>query len=268
LEETNMDSVDIGGSIYDTAGAPPRMIVDSGYASLESVRNEETPKEFSHYDALSTTVPPPDASLLTPGTKVRVYGLTLDILLQHNNKLATVGKAGVDTASGKCSVILQTGQKLLLLLQNISLDTTVPIAHEVDFAQPIFTGRNAAPVGVIHETDFGSSAPAVNASPRRKSGVSAMSESDVGSRVMVKNFGVGTLRFFGPHKKDGINRAGVELDVAGGINNGTAGGHYYFECPDKHGVLVDVRLVELLPKEAVKSGGYVEVAVEVASEFE
>ena len=45
----------------------------------------------------------------------------------------------------------------------------------------------------------------------------------VGLRVAVDKFGDGTLRFFGPHHRDGKQRCGVELDEANGINNGTIG---------------------------------------------
>ena len=48
----------------------------------------------------------------------------------------------------------------------------------------------------------------------------------VGMRVAVEKFGEGTLRFFGPHHRDGKPRCGVELDEANGINNGTVGVGY------------------------------------------
>ena len=51
----------------------------------------------------------------------------------------------------------------------------------------------------------------------------ALSETDIGKRVTVTNFGPGVLRFFGPHHRDGKPRCGVELDEATGINNGTVG---------------------------------------------
>eukprot|EP00047_Mylnosiga_fluctuans_P022108 m.113740 g.113740 ORF g.113740 m.113740 type:complete len:773 (+) comp9141_c2_seq1:79-2397(+) len=74
-------------------------------------------------------------------------------------------------------------------------------------------------------------------------GAPTFQPSDVGKRVTVQGYGMGTLRFVGPHAKDGKPRCGVELDEPKGLNNGTAGGHKYFECPDKHGVLADPRLV-------------------------
>lgn len=46
---------------------------------------------------------------------------------------------------------------------------------------------------------------------------------NVGSRVTVERFGDGTLKFFGPHHRDGKNRCGVALDGPTGINNGTIG---------------------------------------------
>jgi len=63
----------------------------------------------------------------------------------------------------------------------------------------------------------------------------------IGDRVNVLNFGDGTVKFIGLHAKDGKPRAGIVLDEMKGLNNGTAGGHYYFSCADKHGVLVDPR---------------------------
>eukprot|EP00047_Mylnosiga_fluctuans_P022111 m.113765 g.113765 ORF g.113765 m.113765 type:complete len:376 (+) comp9141_c2_seq4:79-1206(+) len=76
-------------------------------------------------------------------------------------------------------------------------------------------------------------------------GAPTFQPSDVGKRVTVQGYGMGTLRFVGPHAKDGKPRCGVELDEPKGLNNGTAGGHTYFECADKHGVLVDPRSVLL-----------------------
>jgi len=62
----------------------------------------------------------------------------------------------------------------------------------------------------------------------------------------VKTFGVGTVRFFGPHHVDGKNRCGVELDEYIGLNDGTIKGHKYFECEPKRGVLVDPRQVLMI----------------------
>ena len=65
-------------------------------------------------------------------------------------------------------------------------------------------------------------AVALNAGKTRGAAVD-LSEADVGKRVTVLKYGVGTLRFFGPHHRDGKPRCGVELDEANGINNGTVG---------------------------------------------
>jgi hypothetical protein len=62
--------------------------------------------------------------------------------------------------------------------------------------------------------------PTPTANTGKRSGIS---ESDVGKRVTVTNFGEGVLRFFGPHHRDGKPRCGVELNSAIGINNGTVG---------------------------------------------
>ena len=48
-------------------------------------------------------------------------------------------------------------------------------------------------------------------------------EDHVGMRVAVQTFCEGTLRFFGPHHRDGKPRCGVELDQPLGLNNGTVG---------------------------------------------
>jgi len=82
--------------------------------------------------------------------------------------------------------------------------------------------------------------PTPTANTGKRSGIS---ESDVGKRVTVTNFGEGVLRFFGPHHRDGKPRCGVELNSAIGINNGTVGDFKYFECEAKRGVLVDPRVV-------------------------
>jgi len=73
-------------------------------------------------------------------------------------------------------------------------------------------------------------------------------ESCLGARVYVQGYGMGVLRFYGRHQDPakGI-RAGVEMDLPVGRNNGTVGGYAYFICEPKHGVLVAARKVSLLP---------------------
>lgn len=74
-----------------------------------------------------------------------------------------------------------------------------------------------------------------------------IAESDIGKRVTVFGYeSQGTLRFLGMHQEKGILRAGVELDEPIGKNNGTVGGHSYFSCQDKHGVLCHPGKVTLL----------------------
>eukprot|EP00051_Salpingoeca_urceolata_P017009 m.229346 g.229346 ORF g.229346 m.229346 type:complete len:99 (+) comp18839_c0_seq8:1928-2224(+) len=70
-----------------------------------------------------------------------------------------------------------------------------------------------------------------------------------GARVSVQGYpGMGTLRFYGPHKlKPGV-RCGVELDGPHGKNNGTVGGKIYFECPESHGILVDPLKVTIVER--------------------
>lgn len=63
--------------------------------------------------------------------------------------------------------------------------------------------------------------------------------SKVGARVRVEGYaGLGTLRFFGPHKTRPGSRCGVEFDQPVGKNNGTIDGHTYFVCQPNHGILV------------------------------
>ena len=62
-------------------------------------------------------------------------------------------------------------------------------------------------------------------------------------RVDVEGYGKGSLVFLGEHAEMGSMRAGVWLDDAVGKNDGTVGGHEYFRCPRKHGVLVPPKKV-------------------------
>jgi len=64
------------------------------------------------------------------------------------------------------------------------------------------------------------------------------SDRKVGDRVAVKGYDcIGTVRFVGDHHESGKPRIGVDLDEAIGKNSGTVGGHEYFSCPSKRGVL-------------------------------
>jgi hypothetical protein len=68
---------------------------------------------------------------------------------------------------------------------------------------------------------------------------SAVRRSDVGRRVRVDGYdSPGKLVFYGAHAANGRARCGVELDDAVGRNNGTVGGHAYFQCEPKRGLLV------------------------------
>lgn len=73
------------------------------------------------------------------------------------------------------------------------------------------------------------------------------SEADIGEAVNVDGYGRGILRYFGPHKggKKG-DRAGVEMDLPVGLNNGSTGGNYYFTCEPKYGVVVAAKKVSKL----------------------
>lgn len=57
----------------------------------------------------------------------------------------------------------------------------------------------------------------------------------VGARCNVAGIGVGTVCYVGQVQNRGL-RVGVWLDDPTGMNDGTAFGHRYFECPDGHGL--------------------------------
>ena len=67
----------------------------------------------------------------------------------------------------------------------------------------------------------------------------AVLAADVGSKVTVEGYeGQGTLKFFGNHAEKETLRCGVVFDAPIGKNDGTVGGHRYFECPAGCGILV------------------------------
>lgn len=69
---------------------------------------------------------------------------------------------------------------------------------------------------------------------------------DVGAFVTVYGYsGEGRLAFYGKHVEFGTARCGVVFDSAIGRNNGTVGGHQYFECAANCGVLVAPGKVDL-----------------------
>merc|ERR1712146_590191 len=73
-----------------------------------------------------------------------------------------------------------------------------------------------------------------------------VTKDDVGQRVYVEGYNtMGTLMFYGPHQSKAGLRAGVVLDKPIGNNDGTVGGHKYFDCQSGHGVLVNVSKVSL-----------------------
>ena len=76
---------------------------------------------------------------------------------------------------------------------------------------------------------------------------SSVTADDVGAKVAVQGYdAIGTLQFFGKHKEKGSLRCGVAYDAAIGKNNGTIGGHWYFECPALHGILVSPNKVAIV----------------------
>jgi len=131
--------------------------------------------------------------------------------------------------------------------------------YQTDLPKPAPTNPAQFPVAAV------TAAVVATASPQQPPAGLAddININHVGLRVTVQKFGVGTLRFFGPHHRDGKNRCGVELDEAIGINNGTMGEHFYFQCEAKHGVLVDPRIVTLMPHSTVGSdNGYLAVVAD------
>ena len=73
---------------------------------------------------------------------------------------------------------------------------------------------------------------------------------DINKRVLVEGYdSIGTLVFYGDHNSKPGKRCGIILDDSIGRNNGTVGGHKYFECEDKKGILVAPYKVKLMDKE-------------------
>lgn len=70
-----------------------------------------------------------------------------------------------------------------------------------------------------------------------------VSEADIGKRVFVSGYGEGTLQFVGMHHEKNELRCGVELGEPKGRNNGTVGGHLYFDCKPNFGILVPIAKV-------------------------
>ena len=77
---------------------------------------------------------------------------------------------------------------------------------------------------------------------KRESAVFDFTPAHIGFRVEVENYGNGEITFVGNHKINGRVRIGVVLDLPNGINDGTVGGHTYFVCEPKHGILADPKL--------------------------
>lgn len=72
---------------------------------------------------------------------------------------------------------------------------------------------------------------------------------EVGRKCTVKGYmGTGLIRYVGKHKVKGTDVVGVELELQVGKNNGTVGGHKYFECKNKHGILCPAWKVTLSKK--------------------
>jgi len=80
--------------------------------------------------------------------------------------------------------------------------------------------------------------------------VSNITMVDIDKRVLVEGYdSIGTLVFYGNHNSKPGKRCGIILDDAIGRNNGTIGGHKYFDCQDKKGILVAPYKVKLMDKD-------------------
>eukprot|EP00043_Microstomoeca_roanoka_P011985 m.113350 g.113350 ORF g.113350 m.113350 type:complete len:2370 (-) comp15356_c3_seq2:346-7455(-) len=100
----------------------------------------------------------------------------------------------------------------------------------------VSTSKRQSQVSLLSATSFG------------PEGGFQVSEKDIGARVKVEAYNcTGTLLFFGLHHKKGILRCGVALDEPVGLNNGTVGGHKYFDCAEQHGVLCNPSKVSVVP---------------------
>lgn len=62
----------------------------------------------------------------------------------------------------------------------------------------------------------------------------------LGDKVMVGGLKIGTLRYCGPAEFAAGIWAGIELDEAGGKNDGSIGGISYFQCPKNHGIFAPI----------------------------
>ena len=79
---------------------------------------------------------------------------------------------------------------------------------------------------------------------------SSITKDDIDKRVLVEGYdSIGTLVFYGDHNSKPGKRCGIILDDSIGRNNGTVGGHKYFECEDKKGILVAPYKVKLMEKD-------------------
>lgn len=84
----------------------------------------------------------------------------------------------------------------------------------------------------------------------------AMHATRVGERVRVEGYAAeGTLLFVGPHKTDGRVLCGVTLDAPIGEHDGTLDGERYFQCGEKHGVLVPPPTVTFTSERRAVAGG-------------
>mmetsp|Transcript_11835 Transcript_11835/g.30409 ORF Transcript_11835/g.30409 Transcript_11835/m.30409 type:complete len:561 (+) Transcript_11835:283-1965(+) len=69
----------------------------------------------------------------------------------------------------------------------------------------------------------------------------------VGARVFSTQYSCeGTVRFIGMHRSKGTPRVGIELDYPVGKLDGVQGGHRYFYCQPKFGILTNPGKVRLL----------------------
>lgn len=90
--------------------------------------------------------------------------------------------------------------------------------------------------------------------PKRTKMRETVTKDDVGKRVVVSGYDcLGTLRFVGIHRVHQTPRVGIELDAPVGKNSGTVGGHAYFACRPKCGLLATPAKVTFVHGSAVPS---------------
>ena len=123
---------------------------------------------------------------------------------------------------------------------SIALESGIPKPRATQGYAPVARGKkfgvsfHAEATEVAYDTQ---AAPSSSLIIKVKKSSRANAQS-LGHRVDVVGYGLGVLEYYGPHATKLGYRCGVHLDRPVGHNNGTVDGFQYFECPEKHGILV------------------------------